>query len=120
MFGGCLDSLLSKGPIKLTWSQVKIGIQSSFIVFPVNLLIVGIFRHSRPRKKKTKKQKAHKQPAPPQMEKEIPDETFSPHVENNLTVDFLINVSPPCLINYAHYFCIQKVQHVSAIVNINR
>ncbi|XDV17483.1 hypothetical protein PO909_023332 [Leuciscus waleckii] len=84
------EQTMDMGQIKLTWSQVKIGIQSSFIVFPVNLLIVGIFRHSRPRKKKTKKQKAHKQPAP-QMEKEIPDETFSPHVENNLTVDFLIN-----------------------------
>ncbi|XP_048041522.1 LOW QUALITY PROTEIN: polycystic kidney disease protein 1-like 2 [Megalobrama amblycephala] len=82
---------MDMGQIKLTWSQVKIGIQSSFIVFPVNLLIVGIFRHSRPRKKKTKKQKAHKKPEPPQIEKEIPDETFSPHFENTLTVDFLIN-----------------------------
>ncbi|KAK7169828.1 hypothetical protein R3I94_000154 [Phoxinus phoxinus] len=85
------EQTMDMGQIELTWTQVKIGIQSSFIVFPVNLLIVGIFRHSRPRKKKTKKQKAHKQPAPPQMEKEIPYETFSPHVENNLTVDFLIN-----------------------------
>ncbi|XP_056121756.1 polycystic kidney disease protein 1-like 2 [Rhinichthys klamathensis goyatoka] len=85
------EQTMDMGQIKLTWSQVKIGIQSSFIVFPVNLLIVGIFRHSRPRKKKTKKQKAHKQPEPPQMEKEILDETFSPHVENNLTVDFIIN-----------------------------
>jgi len=108
MFGGCLDSLSSKGQIQLTWTQVKIGIQSSFIVFPVNLLIVGIFRHSRPRKKKTKKQKAQKQPEPPQKEKEIPYETFSPHVENDLTEDFIINVSPPCLINYAHYLSLNK------------
>ncbi|XP_077057922.1 polycystin-1-like protein 2 [Siphateles boraxobius] len=85
------EQTMDMGQIKLTWSQVIIGIQSSFIVFPVNLLIVGIFRHSRPRKKKTKKRKAHKQPEPPQMEKEIPYETFSPLVENNLTVDFLIN-----------------------------
>ncbi|XP_067303965.1 polycystin-1-like protein 2 [Pseudorasbora parva] len=84
------DQTMDLGPIKLTFSQVKIGILSSFVVFPINLIIVGIFRHSRPRKKKAKKQKAHKQPKPLQMEKEIPYEAFSPHFENNLTVDFLI------------------------------
>ncbi len=86
-----------------------IGIQSSFVVFPINLVIVGIFRHSRPRKKKTKKGKTQQQPEPPQTEKDIPYETVSPQFDPNyLTVDFLIKVSPSGLINYAHYFCSNK------------
>lgn len=98
------DSLLSKGPIKLTWSEVKIGIQSSIIVFPVNLVIVGIFRHSRPRKKKTKKEKKQKQSEAAQMEKDIPYETASPLFDqNNLTVDFLIQVSPLLIIMHILY-----------------
>uniref|UniRef100_A0A8C1RSL7 Polycystic kidney disease 1 like 2b n=1 Tax=Cyprinus carpio TaxID=7962 RepID=A0A8C1RSL7_CYPCA len=85
------EQTMDMGPIKLTWSEVRIGIQSSFIVFPVNLVIVGLFRHSRPRKKKTKKEKKHKKSEPPQMEKDIPYESASPLFDqNNLTVDFLI------------------------------
>uniref|UniRef100_A0A8C1RRW1 Polycystic kidney disease 1 like 2b n=1 Tax=Cyprinus carpio TaxID=7962 RepID=A0A8C1RRW1_CYPCA len=71
------EQTMDMGPIKLTWSEVRIGIQSSFIVFPVNLVIVGLFRHSRPRKKKTKKEKKHKKSEPPQMEKDIPYEIQS-------------------------------------------
>uniref|UniRef100_A0A8C1Y1J9 Polycystic kidney disease 1 like 2b n=1 Tax=Cyprinus carpio TaxID=7962 RepID=A0A8C1Y1J9_CYPCA len=69
------EQTMDMGPIKLTWSEVRIGIQSSFIVFPVNLVIVGLFRHSRPRKKKTKKEKKPKKSEPPQMEKDIPYES---------------------------------------------
>ncbi|XP_050970426.1 polycystic kidney disease protein 1-like 2 [Labeo rohita] len=85
------EQTMDMGQIKLTWSQVIIGIQSSFIVFPINLVIVGIFRHSRPRKKKVKKEMPHKQSEPPEMEKDIPYEIASPDFDlNNLTVDFLI------------------------------
>ncbi|KAB5558804.1 hypothetical protein PHYPO_G00021410 [Pangasianodon hypophthalmus] len=40
------------GSIKFNLQQVMIGFQSSIIMFPVNLLIVTIFRSTRPRKKK--------------------------------------------------------------------
>lgn len=46
--------LLFLGHIEFTWQQVMIGIQSSIIMFPINLLIVSIFRNSRPREKATK------------------------------------------------------------------
>ena len=37
------------GPFEFSWEQVSIGICSSLIVFPINLLLVQIFRHCRPR-----------------------------------------------------------------------
>ncbi|KAM9460538.1 polycystin-1-like protein 2 [Clarias gariepinus] len=40
------------GTIKFNLQQLMIGIQSSIIMFPVNVLIVTIFRSTRPRKKK--------------------------------------------------------------------
>uniref|UniRef100_A0A3B4T5N7 Polycystic kidney disease protein 1-like 2 n=1 Tax=Seriola dumerili TaxID=41447 RepID=A0A3B4T5N7_SERDU len=40
--------------IEFTWQQVMIGIQSSIIMFPINLLIVSIFRNTRPREKTSK------------------------------------------------------------------
>ncbi|XP_068682590.1 polycystin-1-like protein 2 [Montipora foliosa] len=33
------------GPIKLSWTQIKIGIQSSIIAIPVNVLVVTIFKN---------------------------------------------------------------------------
>lgn len=37
------------GPFEFSWEQVSIGICSSLIVFPINLLLVQIFRHCRPK-----------------------------------------------------------------------
>ncbi|XP_036400112.1 polycystic kidney disease protein 1-like 2 [Megalops cyprinoides] len=46
------EQTMDLGQIEFTWQQVMIGIQSSVIMFPVNLLIVSIFRNTRPREKK--------------------------------------------------------------------
>uniref|UniRef100_A0A8C7X7D8 Polycystic kidney disease 1 like 2a n=1 Tax=Oryzias sinensis TaxID=183150 RepID=A0A8C7X7D8_9TELE len=48
------EQTMDLGHIEFTWQQVIIGIQSSIIMFPINLLIVSIFRNSRPREKVTK------------------------------------------------------------------
>ncbi|KAK1799114.1 hypothetical protein P4O66_006698 [Electrophorus voltai] len=45
------EQTMDMGNIKFTWQQVMIGIQSSIIMFPINLLIVSIFRFTHPRKK---------------------------------------------------------------------
>lgn len=37
------------GPIKLNLQMIVIGIESALVVLPVNLLIVGLFRNSRPK-----------------------------------------------------------------------
>ncbi|XP_056318345.1 polycystic kidney disease protein 1-like 2 [Danio aesculapii] len=80
------EQTMEMGQIQLTWSQVMIGFESTLIVFPINLIIVGIFRRTRPRKKMTKKQKPQKKSEPPQTENDIQNE-FD---QNNLTEDFLI------------------------------
>lgn len=41
--------LFSPGKIEFTWQEVMIGLESSILVFPINLLIVQIFRNTRPR-----------------------------------------------------------------------
>ncbi|KAM4630467.1 polycystin-1-like protein 2 [Polymixia lowei] len=43
------EQTMDLGHIEFTWQQVMIGIQSSIIMFPINLLIVSIFRNTRPR-----------------------------------------------------------------------
>lgn len=40
--------LLFTGHFEFTWQQFMIGVQSSLIMFPINILIVSIFRHTRP------------------------------------------------------------------------
>ena len=39
------DTIFDAGFIQFTWHELVIGIQSSLIVFPINLIIVQIFRH---------------------------------------------------------------------------
>ncbi|XP_040894682.1 polycystic kidney disease protein 1-like 2 [Toxotes jaculatrix] len=48
------EQTMDLGHIELTWQQVMIGVQSSIIMFPINLLIVSIFRNTRPREKTSK------------------------------------------------------------------
>ncbi|XP_068452137.1 polycystin-1-like protein 2 [Clinocottus analis] len=50
------EQTMDLGHIEFTWQQVVIGVQSSIIMFPINLLIVSIFRNTRPREKDTCKQ----------------------------------------------------------------
>lgn len=58
------------GPINFNWTEMMIGIQSSLVIVPVNLLIIAIFRYTRPEEKKSeansnsksKKKKKYKLP----------------------------------------------------------
>lgn len=38
----------SSGQIEFTWQEVMIGLESSLLMFPINLLIVQIFRNTHP------------------------------------------------------------------------
>ena len=46
------DGAIQIGPFKFSWRQIVVGVQSGLIVAPVNILIVLLFKSSRPRKKK--------------------------------------------------------------------
>ncbi|KAL6045311.1 hypothetical protein STEG23_018459 [Scotinomys teguina] len=43
------EQKMDLGKIEFTWQEVMIGLESSILVFPINLLIVQIFRNTRPR-----------------------------------------------------------------------
>ncbi|CAL8342625.1 unnamed protein product [Boreogadus saida] len=46
------EQVMDIGTIEFTWQQFMIGMQSSLMVFPVNIVIVSIFRYTRPRERK--------------------------------------------------------------------
>ncbi|XP_061449764.1 polycystin-1-like protein 2 [Rhineura floridana] len=49
------DQKMDLGKIEFTWQEVMIGFESSLLMFPINLLIVQIFRNIRSQPKKAKK-----------------------------------------------------------------
>ncbi|XP_069463204.1 polycystin-1-like protein 2 isoform X2 [Ambystoma mexicanum] len=51
------EQKMDLGKIEFTWQEVMIGIESSILMFPINLLIVQIFRHIRPRPTTEQKEK---------------------------------------------------------------
>lgn len=52
---GGQDTTIKLGPIQLSWRLIMIGIQTSFIVMPVNVLLVSIFRKLAPKEIKGQK-----------------------------------------------------------------
>lgn len=55
--GGESLAAIRVGPFKFSWQQIVIGVQSGVIVAPVNILIVLLFRLSRPRQLRDYKHK---------------------------------------------------------------
>ena len=58
-FGAEAENTFSFGPLVMSWQQIIIGVQSSFIVVPVNLLIVSIFRNVRPKSSSSKDEQVY-------------------------------------------------------------
>lgn len=50
-FGTPPGDTMQIGPLKVSLTQIKIGIQSSIVAIPVNVLVVSIFRNLKPRSK---------------------------------------------------------------------
>lgn len=46
--GAAPEDTFKLGPIKLSWTQIKIGLQSGLVSIPVNALVVAIFRNLKP------------------------------------------------------------------------
>ena len=55
--GGESEGAIQIGPFKFSWRQIVIGVQSGIIIAPINILIVFLFKSSRPRKRKEDKYK---------------------------------------------------------------
>ncbi|XP_037401328.1 polycystic kidney disease protein 1-like 2 [Pygocentrus nattereri] len=85
------EQSLDVGNIKFSWKQVMIGVQSSIIMFPVNLLIVSIFRFTRPRKK-IQKVEEDQQPksGSPQQEKKHSDTSPQWCKQTDIAVEYVI------------------------------
>uniref|UniRef100_A0A8C7KXB5 Polycystic kidney disease 1 like 2a n=1 Tax=Oncorhynchus kisutch TaxID=8019 RepID=A0A8C7KXB5_ONCKI len=81
------EQTMDLGHIEFTWQQVMIGVQSSIIMFPINLLIVSIFRNTRPRETKPGKPKAEQQGKTGRV---TPSQPPSPQRERELTPDTVI------------------------------
>ncbi|XP_051829552.1 polycystic kidney disease protein 1-like 2 [Antechinus flavipes] len=70
------EQKMDLGKIEFTWQEVMIGLESSLLMFPINLLIVQIFRNSRPwTPKEEKTGKGPMSPQPPPSP-EASQETF--------------------------------------------
>ncbi|XP_028258061.1 polycystic kidney disease protein 1-like 2 [Parambassis ranga] len=81
------EQTMDLGHIEFTWQQVMIGVQSSIIMFPINLLIVSIFRNTCPREK-TPKTDPSKQGKTVRVS---PSQTSSPQKElKDITPDTVI------------------------------
>ncbi|XP_058485671.1 polycystin-1-like protein 2 [Solea solea] len=81
------EQTMDLGHIEFTWQQVMIGIQSSIIMFPINLLIVSIFRNTQPRER-TGKRDASRQGKTGRVS---PSQTSSPQKElKDITADTVI------------------------------
>ena len=59
--GGESDGAIQIGPFKFSLRQIVIGVQSGIIVAPVNILIVFLFKSSRPKQKKEDRYREHDQ-----------------------------------------------------------
>ncbi|KAM7058305.1 LOW QUALITY PROTEIN: polycystin-1-like protein 2 [Molossus nigricans] len=76
------EQKMDLGKIEFTWQEVMIGLESSVLMFPVNLLIVQIFRNTRPRV--TKEQNTGKgergSPSPAPSPQPVEDGLLTPEV----------------------------------------
>uniref|UniRef100_A0A8C5H9L6 Polycystic kidney disease protein 1-like 2 n=1 Tax=Gouania willdenowi TaxID=441366 RepID=A0A8C5H9L6_GOUWI len=81
------EQTMDLGHIEFTWQQVMIGVQSSIIMFPINLLIVSIFRNTRPREKSSKRESSRQG----KTVRVSPSQTSSPQKElKDITPDTVI------------------------------
>lgn len=44
-----LSFFLSPGSLQITWQEIMVGVESGLLMFPINILIITIFRSIRPR-----------------------------------------------------------------------
>uniref|UniRef100_A0A8C4F9S5 Polycystic kidney disease protein 1-like 2 n=1 Tax=Dicentrarchus labrax TaxID=13489 RepID=A0A8C4F9S5_DICLA len=83
------EQTMDLGHFEFTWQQFMVGVQSSLIMFPVNILIVSIFRNTRPRETSCCKRKTKKTDT---LEQTSFSETATTNVNVNVTLETVIKV----------------------------
>ncbi|XP_060741700.1 polycystin-1-like protein 2 [Tachysurus vachellii] len=78
---------MNLGTISFNIQQVMIGVQSSIIMFPVNLLIVTIFRSTRPRKKKDVAIIQDSKSGSPKQEKKLAEKW---RIQTDITIEIVV------------------------------
>ncbi|XP_026231670.1 LOW QUALITY PROTEIN: polycystic kidney disease protein 1-like 2 [Anabas testudineus] len=78
------EQVMDLGQFEFTWQQFMVGVQSSLIMFPVNFLIVTIFRQTCPREMSCCKRKTGKAEAPS-------SQTATTNMSASVTLDSIIN-----------------------------
>ncbi|XP_029968171.1 polycystic kidney disease protein 1-like 2 [Salarias fasciatus] len=80
------EQTLDLGHFEFTWQQFMVGVQSSLIMFPVNILIVSIFRNTRPRETSCCQRKNKRN----SLEENVNSQTASTNTNANITLDIII------------------------------
>nr|XP_033965449.1 LOW QUALITY PROTEIN: polycystic kidney disease protein 1-like 2 [Pseudochaenichthys georgianus] len=80
------EQTMDMGLFEFTWQQFMIGVQSSLIMFPVNILIVSIFRNTRPRETSCCKCKTEE----PDAEQTFVSPSNTNNMSANVTLDNVI------------------------------
>ncbi|KAM7380789.1 hypothetical protein PAMP_004062 [Pampus punctatissimus] len=81
------EQTMDLGHFEFTWQQFIIGVQSSLIMFPVNILIVSIFRNTRPRETSCCKREKEKTVALEQIQS---SQAATTNMNISVTLDSLI------------------------------
>ncbi|XP_046897808.1 polycystic kidney disease protein 1-like 2 isoform X2 [Hypomesus transpacificus] len=59
--------ILKIGSLEITWEQIMVGVESGLLMFPINILIITIFRSIRPRLSKTSGKDTRRQTIKPHV-----------------------------------------------------
>ncbi|XP_031725951.1 polycystic kidney disease protein 1-like 2 [Anarrhichthys ocellatus] len=81
------EQTMDLGHFEFSWQQFMIGVQSSLIMFPINILIVSIFRNTRPRETSCCKRKTKN---PDALEQNSFSQTTTTNTNVNVTLDTVI------------------------------
>ncbi|XP_054471700.1 polycystic kidney disease protein 1-like 2 [Anoplopoma fimbria] len=81
------EQTMDLGHFEFTWQQFMVGVQSSLIMFPINIIIVSIFRNTRPRETSCCKSKSGKTDA---LEHNSFSQTTTANMNVNVTLDTVI------------------------------
>lgn len=102
------------GHFEFTWQQFMIGVQSSLIMFPINILIVSIFRNTRPQEVPCCRNKMKKTKS---LQHESTLQTVSSQMttntNGNVNLDIVIKVGVLCFCAFKKILIFNKYKPIN-------